>query len=148
MSLGAKRADSEGMPTETTDVLEFGLDDERYCVEIRHVSEIVGPDDLTSVPNAPSYVVGVMDFRGDSMEVRDPKPVFGVDGDPSGNRIVVMRSEVDDDEKLTGWLVDSVHDVLTISREDVDEDVDGKGVYGALRPEDRMVIWVDPAEVF
>lgn len=148
MSLGANRSHSEGMPTDTTDVLEFGLDDERYCVEIRHVSEIVGPDELTSVPNAPSYVVGVMDLRGESLQVRDPKDVFGVEGDPTGNRIVVMRPSVDDEEKLTGWLVDSVHDVLSITREDVDEDVDGRGVYGALRPDDRMVIWVDPAEVF
>ncbi len=136
------------MATETTDVLEFGLDGERYCVDISYVSEIVGREELTSVPNAPEYVVGVMDLRGDSMQVRDPKTVFGVDGDPGGQRIIVMVPGIGDGEKTTGWLVDSVHDVLTVSREDVDEDVDGRGVHGALRPDDRMVIWVDPNDVF
>lgn len=148
------------MATETTDVLEFGLDDERYCVDISYVSEIVGRDELTSVPNAPAFVVGVMDLRGESLQVRDPKLPFGVDGEPTGGRVVVMASEVGPEEKLTGWLVDSVHDVITATRADLDEDVDGTGVHGALRPgaedgddeEDgdggRMVIWVDPDAVF
>ena len=136
------------MATETTDVLEFGLDDERYCVDISFVSEIIGREELTSVPNAPEYVVGVMDLRGASLQVRDPKSVFGVDGEPGGKRIVVMTPDVSSEEKLTGWLVDSVHDVLSVTKDDVDDDVDGQGVHGALRPDDRMVIWVDPNEVF
>jgi len=136
------------MATETTDVLEFGLDDERYCVDISYVSEIVGREELTSVPNSPEWVLGVMDLRGRTLQVRDPKAAFGVDGEADGERIVVMVEEVGDEEKLTGWLVDSVHDVLAASRERLDEDVDGAGVHGALRPAERMVIWVDPDEVF
>jgi purine-binding chemotaxis protein CheW len=143
-----------------TDVLEFGLEDERYCVDISYVSEIVGLEELTSVPNTPDYVMGVMDLRGRSLQVRDPKLQFGVDGEPTGERVVVMAPEIGPEEKLTGWLVDSVHDVLTVHSRDLDDDVDGKGVHGALRPgedeeddedeesEGRMVIWVDPVEVF
>jgi purine-binding chemotaxis protein CheW len=147
-----------------TDVLEFGLDDERYCVDISYVSEIIALEELTSVPNTPDYVLGVMDLRGRSLQVRDPKGPFGVSGEPTGGRVVVMASEVGPEDKLTGWLVDSVHDVLTARRADVDDDVEGTGVHGALRPgadedgaaegEDgdvgsgRLVIWVDPHEVF
>lgn len=140
---------------EGTDLLEFGLDDERYCVDISYVSEIIGLEELTSVPNTPDYVMGVMDLRGQSLQVRDPKQPFGVDGEPTGERVVVMAPEVGPEDKLTGWLVDSVHDVLTAHADDVDDDVEGKGVHGALRPgvdeedeEGRMVIWVDPVEVF
>jgi len=141
-----------------TDVLEFGLDDERYCVDISYVSEIIGLEELTSVPNTPDYVLGVMDLRGRSLQVRDPKRPFGVEGEPTGERVVVMSEAVGDEDTLAGWLVDTVHDVLTARREDLDEEVDGKGVHGALRPEadegdeaddgGRMVIWVDPVEVF
>lgn len=133
---------------ETADVLEFGLDGERYCVNISYISEIVAREDLTSVPNTPEWVLGVQDLRGESLQILDPKARFGVDGDPEGERVVVMVPEVGDDERITGWLVDTVHDVLTVDPEQVDEDVDGVGVHGALRPEDRMVIWVDPIEVF
>lgn len=143
-----------------TDVLEFGLEDERYCVDISDVSEIIALEELTSVPNTPDYVMGVMDLRGQSLQVRDPKRPFGVEGDPEGERVIVMAQSIGSDDKLTGWLVDAVHDVFTAHREDVDTDVEGTGVYGALRPDEgtddddsgdeggRMVIWVDPTEVF
>lgn len=138
-----------------TDVLEFGLDDERYCVDISYVSEIIALEELTSVPNTPDYVLGVMDLRGRTLQVRDPKQRFGVEGDPTGERVVVMASEVGPEDKLTGWHVDEVHDVLTVHRRDLDDDVEGQGVHGALRPgvedeevDERMVIWVDPLEVF
>lgn len=139
---------------ETTDVLEFGLEAERFGVDISYVSEIIGKEALTSVPNTPEWMLGVMDLRGQSLQVLDPKAKFGVDGDPDGERVVVMVPEVGHEEKLTGWLVDSVHDVLTIGEADVDDDVEGLGVHGAVRPEtgedeaSRMVIWVDPMEVF
>ena len=133
---------------ETADVLEFGLDGERYCVDISYISEIVAREELTSVPNTPEWVLGVQDLRGQSLQILDPKARFGVDDAPEGERVVVMVPEVGDDERLTGWLVDTVHDVLTVDPEEVDEDVDGVGVHGALRPGDRMVIWVDPIDVF
>jgi len=142
------------MATETTDVLEFALEDERFCVDISYVSEIVAREELTSVPNTPAWVLGVMDLRGRSLQVLDPKAKFGVDGAAEGQRVVVMVPSVGVEDKLTGWVVDSVHDVLTVTREEVDDDVEGQGVHGALRPEteddgdDRMVIWVDPDEVF
>lgn len=141
------------MATETSDVLEFALDDERFCVDISYVSEIVAREELTSVPNTPEWVLGVMDLRGRSLQVLDPKAKFGVDGAPDGERVVVMVPEVGAEDKLTGWVVDSVHDVLTVARADVDDDVEGQGVHGAVRPDEedgdeRMVIWVDPREVF
>lgn len=142
-------AETTDVPTaERADVLEFGLDGERYCVDISYVSEIVAREELTSVPNTPEWVLGVQDLRGESLEVLDPKARFGVDGDPEGERVVVMVPEIGDEERLTGWLVDTVHDVLTVDPEDLDEDVDGTGVHGALRPDDRMVLWVDPEDVF
>jgi len=148
---GQDRPEMATEETATTDALEFALDEERFCVDIGHVSEIVALDELTSVPNTPEWVLGVMDLRGQSLQVLDPKRKFGVDGAADGERVVVMVPAVGHEEKLTGWLVDSVHDVLTIAREDVDDDVEGKGVHGALRPgadDDRIVVWVHPDEVF
>lgn len=142
-------AETTDVPTtETADVLEFGLDGERYCVDISFISEIVAREELTSVPNTPEWILGVQDLRGRSLQVLDPKARFGVDDEPDGRRVIVMVPEVGDDERLTGWLVDSVHDVLTVDPDDVDDEVEGVGVHGALRPDDRMVIWVDPDDVF
>ncbi|MEF8830886.1 MAG: chemotaxis protein CheW [Halobacteriales archaeon] len=141
------------MTTETTDVLEFGLDGERFCVDISYVSEIVAREQSTSVPNTPEWVLGVTDLRGESLLYLDPKAKFGVEDDPTGERVIVMVPEVGREDKRTGWVVDEVYDVLTIGPGDVDDDVDGQGVHGALRPtdeddEERLVVWVDPHEVF
>lgn len=136
------------MPSVHDQVLEFGLGSERYCTEIAHVSEIVGREELTSLPNAPSHVLGAMDTRGETLTVLDPKVVFGVEGEPTGSRVVVLDSEIGDDEHLA-WLVDSVHEVTSVTDAEVDESIENEseGVRGALRREDRVVVWVDPRAV-
>lgn len=136
------------MSQELIDALEFGLEGERYCVNISYVAEIIGLGELTSIPNTPDYTLGVMDFRGESLQVFDPKLVFGVDGEPTGERVIVLAEGVGDPEKRTGWLVDSVHEVLPIDPDAVDQSVEGEGVHGSVSREERLIVFVDPHEVF
>jgi len=71
-------------------VLEFRLGDETYCVSIDYVTEIVDVGDLTTVPNAPPYVEGVMDLRGRTTAIVNPKDVFGIREDGPERRVVVF----------------------------------------------------------
>ena len=135
------------MISEHAQVLEFGLESERYCIEIEHVAEITGKTALTSVPNAAEYVLGVMDLRGTSLHVIDPKTAFGVDSEPIGQRVLVLDPSIGDDDRRYGWLVDDVSDVLDVTAEDIDRSIDEPGVYGALRDEERLIVWVDPESV-
>ena len=64
----------------TGQVLEFALGDETYCVSIDYVTEIVDVGELTTVPNAPRHVEGVMDLRGRTTSIVDPKTVFDIGG--------------------------------------------------------------------
>lgn len=123
-----------------TDVLEFSLGEDRYCVDIAHVDEIVDADEeITSIPNADANVVGVVDLRGQTTTVVDPRVRLDVDGTPDGKRIVVL-SEHD----ATGLLVDDVHEVESIDPEDLDESAASETTHGVLRRDDRFVVWVDP----
>jgi purine-binding chemotaxis protein CheW len=123
-----------------TDVLEFSLGEDRYCVDIAHVDEIVDADEeITSIPNADANVVGVVDLRGQTTTVVDPRVRLDVDGTPDGKRIVVL-SEHD----ATGLLVDDVHEVESIDPEDLDESAASETTRGVLRRDDRFVVWVDP----
>lgn len=133
-----------------TDVLEFSLGDERYGVEIGDVSEIVAREELTPVPDSPADVLGEMDLRGQPLRVRDPKTALDVDGDPAGDRVVVMAPAAGEEGTLSGWLVDAVHDLVAVSPDDVDDDIEGPGVEGGLSPDgsDRTVVLVDPGAVF
>jgi len=137
------------MPT-NGQVLEFQLGEETYCVSIDYVTEIVDVGDLTSVPNSPSHVRGVMDLRGRTTSIVDPKTVFDIDGDGGERRIIVFDPEIAADESAAGWLVDEVYQVVGLDGENVDESpANGDGSINGVvkRGDGDFVIWVDPRAV-
>ena len=128
------------MTDDGTDVLEFSLGDGRYCIDIAHVDEIVdATEDVTAIPNAEEHVVGVVDLRGETTTVVDPRVGLDVDGSADGNRIVVLSSA-----ESTGLLVDDVHEVESVTTEDVDEAAETETSRGVVRRDDRFVVWVEP----
>jgi purine-binding chemotaxis protein CheW len=123
-----------------TDVLEFSLGSDRYCIDISHVDEIVDADEeITQIPNADANVVGVVDLRGETTTVVDPRVRLDVDGSPDGKRIVVLS-----EHETTGLLVDDVHEVESVDPDDLDESAASETTRGVLRRDDRFVVWVDP----
>jgi purine-binding chemotaxis protein CheW len=128
------------MTDDGADVLEFSLGDGRYCIDIAHVDEIVdATEDVTAIPNADEHVVGVVDLRGDTTTVVDPRVGLDVDGSADGNRIVVLSSE-----ESTGLLVDDVHEVESVTAEEVDDAAESETSRGVVRRDDRFVVWVEP----
>jgi purine-binding chemotaxis protein CheW len=137
------------MSTTTSQVLEFALGDEEYCVSIDHVTEIVDVGDVTTIPNAPPYVEGVMDLRGRTTAIVDPKSIFDIEERVDPKRIVVFDPQVVADGTAAGWLVDEVDQVSSVEDGSVDRSPAGgdDGVKGIVRREEDFVIWIDPAAV-
>ncbi|MFC6863586.1 chemotaxis protein CheW [Halomicroarcula sp. GCM10025817] len=133
----------------TGQVLEFKLGTETYSVSIDYVTEIVDVGELTKVPNAPSYVEGVMDLRGRTTSIVDPKAVFGLDDDGEGRRIIVFDPDIVQEQSAVGWLVDEVFQVVQVDPEQVDRSPgdDTGSIRGVVKRDDDFVIWVDPAVV-
>lgn len=130
-------------------VLEFDLGDEIYCVEIDYVAEIVDMDELTSVPNTPSHVEGVMDLRGRTTSIVDPKVVFDIEDSGEERRIIVFDPDVLDADGAIGWVVDEADQVVNVSEESIDRTTvaDDDAVQGIVRRDDSFVVWVDPEAV-
>jgi len=131
----------------TVQLLEFELGEESYAVDIAHVAEIVDVNELTVIPNSASHVEGVMDLRGKTTTIIDPKSVFDIGGDAEGKRIVVFDRERTVEGKSIGWIVDEVEQVFEVDREDVESSpADGAddAVRGVIKREDDFVIWVRP----
>lgn len=121
-------------------VLEFSLGDGRYCMDIANVDEIVDADEeITPVPNSDPQVVGVVDLRGQTTTVIDPKVALDVDGETTGRRIVVLSGH---DGK--GLLIDDVHQVERVDADAVDESTATATTRGVIRREERFVVWVNP----
>ncbi|MFY4812754.1 chemotaxis protein CheW [Haloarcula sp. AONF1] len=133
----------------TGQVLEFQLGSETYCVSIDYVTEIVDIGELTSVPNAPPHVRGVMDLRGRTTSIVDPKVVFGIGDEGAEKRIIVFDPEIVEEQGAAGWLVDEVYQVVQVTPEQVDQSPanDAGSIRGVIKRGDSFVIWVDPAIV-
>ncbi|NIB99353.1 chemotaxis protein CheW [Halobacterium sp. R2-5] len=126
--------------TSATDVLEFSLGEDRYCIDIAHVDEIVdATEDVTPIPNADAHVVGVVDLRGETTTVVDPRVRLGINGEANGKRIVVLS-----EHESTGLLVDDVHEVESVDPEAIDESAASESTRGVVRRDDRFVVWVKP----
>ena len=130
-------------------VLEFELGAETYCVSIDSVTEIVDVGEVTTVPNSPPHIEGVMDLRGRTTSIVDPKVVFGISGDGERRRIIVFDPGIVEDQGAVGWLVDEVFQVVRVDAADVDDSPsqDEESIRGVVKRNDEFVIWVDPVAV-
>ena len=133
----------------TVQLLEFELGTETYCVDIAHVAEIVDVNDLTVIPNSARHIEGVMDLRGKTTTIVDPKVVFGIGGDGDRKRIIVFDQERTADGKSIGWIVDEVDQVTEVDESDVESSPvdDDEAVRGVIKRDGDFVIWVRPTVV-
>jgi len=56
----------------------FALADSRFAVDVRSAREVVLFDDITAVPLAPRYLVGVANLRGTVMPIVDIRAMLGL----------------------------------------------------------------------
>jgi len=134
-----------GTAEDETRVLEFALAEERYCLDIEYVEEIVKRDTVTRVPNTPDYVAGVVDLRGQITTILDPKVIFDIDAEGSEELIVVFDPEGFDDQGAIGWLVDDVNQVMPVADSEVNPSpVDQNHVEGVVDRDGEFVIWTTP----
>ncbi|KQT69115.1 chemotaxis protein CheW [Aureimonas sp. Leaf460] len=93
----------------------FRVADEEYGVPIEAVQEIVRiPDQLTRVPKAPSFIEGVVNLRGAVLPVVDQRRRFALPNLERNDRQRIMVFLIQG--MRTGFIVDSVSEVLKISR--------------------------------
>ena len=59
--------------------LAFRLGKEDFAIQVLKVREIVGIQDITSVPQMPAYVKGVINLRGRVIPVVDLRLKFGLE---------------------------------------------------------------------
>lgn len=102
------------MDTLSSKYLLFSVDEE-YALELSSVLEIIELADITRVPEAPDYVSGIMNLRGNVVPVLDVRKRFKKPEreDIKARCIVVCNVE---DHRL-GLLVDNVIDLIDIPRD-------------------------------
>lgn len=97
--------------------LTFVLGEESYGLEIRHVIEIIGIQPITSVPELPEHVRGIINLRGKIIPVMDVRLRFRKPFREYNDRTCVIVVEVRG--VAIGLIVDAVAEVLAIPETEI-----------------------------
>ncbi|HHX71944.1 MAG TPA: purine-binding chemotaxis protein CheW [Clostridiales bacterium] len=97
--------------------LIFSLGDEEFALEIRHVTEIVGLQPITFLPEMPAYIKGIINLRGSIVPIMDLRLRFGKETRAYDERTCIVICHMEDIN--IGLIVDRVSEVSTIPAEDV-----------------------------
>lgn len=103
--------------------LTFSLAEEEYGIGILKIKEIIGMMAITTIPNTPDFVNGVINLRGKVIPVIDLRQRFNIGRIDYTDRtcIIVVEIESESGILLIGTVVDSVSEVLNIRSEDIEE---------------------------
>jgi len=103
--------------------LTFTLAEEEYGIGILKIKEIIGMMPVTSVPQTPAFVKGVINLRGKVIPVIDLRLRFGMGEIDYTDRtcIIVVEIEAESGMVLIGIVVDAVSEVLNIKGEDIED---------------------------
>jgi purine-binding chemotaxis protein CheW len=110
-------ADKEGK------YLTFTLGGEEYGIGILKIKEIIGMMHVTTMPQTPDFVKGVINLRGKVIPVMDLRLRFGMAAMDYTERtcIIVVEIEGSSGTIQVGIVVDSVSEVLNIKGDDIEE---------------------------
>lgn len=97
--------------------LTFQLDNEVYGIEIRYVTEIIGIQTITEVPDLPDYIKGIINLRGKIIPVMDVRTRFKKSLKEYNDRTCVIVVNIH--ELSVGLIVDSVSEVITIPETEI-----------------------------
>ena len=97
--------------------LTFSVGRESYGIEIKFVTEIIGIQDITQVPELPEYVRGIINLRGKIIPVIDVRLRFKKQPKEYNDRTCIVVIDVK--ETYVGLIVDHVAEVINIEDSDI-----------------------------
>lgn len=125
----------------------FRLDNETYGINVMQVQEVLRHTEIAPVPGAPSYVLGIINLRGNVVTVIDTRQRFGLESAlvNEQTRIVIIEAE----RQVVGILVDSVAEVVYLRQSEIETapnigtDESAKFIQGVCNKNDELLILVD-----
>ncbi len=125
----------------------FLLEGEVYGINVMQVQEVLRYSDIAPVPGAPTYVLGIINLRGNVVTVIDTRDRFGLPRAEVTNntRIVIIESN----DHVVGILVDAVAEVIYLKQSEIEtapnvgSDESAKFIRGVCNKNDELLILID-----
>ncbi len=139
----AKEPSREGLSEEGTLYLEFRIGSERYAIDAARIREVYLLKRITPVPCTPSFVLGIVNLRGQIVSVMDIREILGIRDSPISDtaKVVVMCTP----DMEIAIVVDDVLGIRVISSKDVTDDLsltqtEGIEYIGGVTPDRTIVL--------
>jgi purine-binding chemotaxis protein CheW len=131
---------------EILQIVSFHVGNEEFGLDILKVQEIIRFQQLTRVPNMPSYVEGVLNLRGKVIPVVGLRQRIGLERQAPTQTTKIVVASVK--SEVLGFVVDSVSEVLRISSSSVEPtprlgQVSQKYVAGVGKLDNRLLLLLD-----
>lgn len=136
-------------------LLSFTLGSDMYAVDISKVQEIRAVGKVRNLPNVPDHCIGVIDFRTHIVPVLDLRELFQYDDLTIRTQtvMIVVTVTYQDTPMLVGIVVDTVSDVLMISKQDLKSaprfgKVDVSFMQGMFKKDEQIFVMLSLDSVF
>ena len=142
-----KKNSAQGSEDPILQWVTFRLDNETYGINVMQVQEVLRYTEIAPVPGAPSYVLGIINLRGNVVTVIDTRQRFGLGSAPvtDNTRIVIIEA----DKQVVGILVDSVAEVVYLRQSEIEtapnvgNDESAKFIQGVCNKNGELLILVE-----
>ena len=133
--------------------LIFRLGEEEYGLPLAAVDEVAPlPDRLTRVPNAPSFIEGVLNLRGKVTPIIDQRARFGSSAGVGQGRPKVIVTDVEG--RQAGFIVDAVSEILSVPESQIEATseltADAGRLFSRIATLDdgaRLILLIEPKEM-
>lgn len=123
----------------------FRVHEKEFGVDIHQAREIISATDLTYIPNAPDYVLGIINLRGEIVPVidLDKRLELSEEGDQEEEDKIII---VEIDDSLIGMYVSDVTEIIRLSTQnigsapEITQEINRDFVAGVGKLDDRLLI--------
>jgi len=125
----------------------YQLEEETYGINVMQVQEVLRITEIAPVPGAPTYVIGIINLRGNVVTVIDTRSRFGLMSKESDEQSRIIIVEVNGN--VIGMLVDSVAEVVYLHQSEIDtppsvsNDDSSRFIQGVCSRDENLLILVD-----
>ncbi|MFP4015924.1 MAG: chemotaxis protein CheW [Halanaerobiales bacterium] len=137
-----------GSKREEKQFIVFSLGEEKFGVDVKQIKQIIPMDESTHIPNAPSFVKGVINLRGEIIPIVDLKQKLTVVADTivsKEGKIIIVEL----DSNSIGMQVDSVSEMMRIYEDEIADPprivkgINRNYLKGVAKLDDKLLILLD-----
>lgn len=136
--------------------LSFIIGEEQFAVNVTKVLEVLQKQKITKVPNAPGFIKGIINFRGEVVPVFETRLKFNLQQrkDEESYVIIVLELVSGEEGMRIGAIVDKVKDVFAINDNEIkpvphmSDNFNTDFIHGIVKQNEVFILLLNVDKVF